>query len=165
MDATEAVTEQVDRFAGLDFVQACEMLFGECKSNAPVSEGFQAMIDFIKGVHESAGVEFSPEEYWNPSVFSGNFPVFPPRLGEELNIIPEELTREYLEDLLAKAAELDRLNSTYRTTHERVANRQNRDGRPRNNEGHIDPRALQRSINSSPVFLKVSDSEEEDDFI
>ena len=63
MDATESVV--VDKFAGLNFGQACLMLFDECKSSAPQAEAFESTLKFIEQVHTTMGRPFSRDEYWN----------------------------------------------------------------------------------------------------
>lgn len=163
MDAAQVVTEEVvDIFAGLTFGQACEMLFAKCKSNAPSSEGFQNMIDYIGSVHEAMGLEFSPETYWNVDTISGSHEVFPPGLGTELNQIPATLTREFLEDMIFKIGDLEVATTKYRQAHERVVSR----GQSRNSgSGVIDTRILTRSVNTVPVFLTASAVDDEDDFI
>lgn len=160
MDASQTVVEEVDRFAGLTFGQACTMLFTECKSNAPASESFQATIDFIRGVHESMGVEFSCDDYWNKDTISGSHQVFPENLGREFNVIPDDLTVDYIDEMIDRLGALESLNSRYRAGYERTTA-----ARGSRAQGVIDTRALTRTVNASPVFLKVSDVEEEDDFI
>lgn len=162
MDAAQVVIEEVpDIFAGLTFVQACEMLFAKCKSNAPSSEGFQNMIDYIRSVHEAMGLEFVCEDYWNESTISGSHQVFPAGLGASFNNLPDTLTREYLEDLITRLGDLESAGNTYRVTHERVAGRRGNS----NSNGIIDTRLLQRSVNSAPVYLASNSQEDEDDFI
>lgn len=165
MDAAQVVTEEpVDKFAGLTFSQACEMLFAKCKSNAPSSEGFQNMIDYIRKVHESMGVEFSCESYWNEGTISGSHEVFPQGLGSDLNTIPDVLTREYLEEMIRKVGGIESANATYRTNHERVSN--SRHNPARSGNGTIDTRLLTRNVNTAPIFLAQSSvAEDEDDFI
>lgn len=161
MDQSTGVTEPVvDRFAGLDFGQACEMLFAECKSNAPQSQGFQNMIDYIEKVHVAMGLPFSREEYWNSNVISGSYEVFPTNLGAGLNVIPDDITLEYLDGLIEKLEVLDQANVSYRQTHERAV------GEARNGRtlGVIDTRLLTRSMNSAPLFVAMG-AEDEDDFI
>lgn len=165
MDAAQVVTEEiVDRFSGLTFSEACEMLFGECKSNAPSSEGFQNMIDYIRTVHETMDLEFSCEAYWNPGTISGGHEVFPQGLGSSFNIIPVVLDEKYLQDMIEKIGALEAATTQYRVTHERVTNH----GRPRSSgsgNGTIDTRLLTRSVNTVPVFSATSADDEEDDFI
>lgn len=164
MDAAQVVIEEpVDRFAGLTFGEACEMLFAECKSNAPSSEGFQNMIDYIRKVHEAMGVEFSCESYWNEGTISGSHEVFPPGLGESFNTLPDELTREYLEGMILKIGALEAATTQYRTNHERVVG--NGSSRARSGNGIIDTRILTRSVNTAPVFIQASGNDDEDDFI
>lgn len=162
MDAAQVVIEEVpDIFAGLTFTQACNMLFAKCKSNAPSSEGFQNMIDYIRGVHEAMGLEFDCNEYWNVDTFSGSHPVFPPGLGASFNTLPDELSREYLIDLIGKIGDLEAANTTYRQNHERIGSSRGRS----TSGGIIDTRTLQRSVNTAPIYLAVSEQEDEDDFI
>lgn len=162
MDATAVVTEPVeDRFAGLTFGDACAMLFAECKSNAPSSEGFQSMIDYIGKIHQSMGLEFSCGEYWNESTISGSHEVFPPNLGQELNVIPDVLTPEYLLDLIEKVGGIEAANATYRAAHERVMR-----GSRASSSGIMDTRILVRSFNTAPIYLATSvAADDEDDFI
>lgn len=164
MDAAQVVTEEVDIFAGLTFSQACEMLFAKCKSNAPFSEGFQNMIDYINSVFVSMGHEFSAEEYWNVNTISGSHEVFPRNLGESLNVVPEVLTREFLETMIERVGALETATSQYRVIHERVVtNARN----PRSSgNGLIDSRTLTRSVNSAPLYIPPSNSgDDEDDFL
>lgn len=164
MDAAQVVTEEpVDRFAGLTFGEACEMLFAECKSNAPSSEGFQNMIDYIGKVHAAMGVEFTPESYWNEGTISGSHEVFPPGIGDALNVLPNELTREYLQGMIEKIGALEAATVQYRQGHERVSG--NNSSRGRNGNGSIDTRILTRSVNTAPVFMLASADDDEDDFI
>lgn len=167
MDAAQVVIEEpvepVDRFAGLTFGEACEMLFSECKSNAPSSEGFQNMIDYIGKVHVAMGIEFSPESYWNEGTISGGHEVFPPGIGDALNHLPDELTREYLQGMIEKIGALETATSQYRANHERVAG--SNSSRTRSGNGIIDTRILTRSVNTAPVFMLVSETDDEDDFI
>lgn len=164
MDAAQVVTEEVnDIFAGLTFGEACEMLFAKCKSNAPSSEGFQNMIDYVGTVYKALGLEFSCEAYWNEGVISGSHEIYPPGINAEFNQVPEVLTREYLEAMIEKIGALETATAQYRSTHERaiLANQ----SRTRNGSGVIDTRLLQRSVNTAPVFTAVSGVDDEDDFI
>lgn len=166
MDAAQSVIEEevvVDRFAGLTFGEACELLFAECKSSAPSSAGFQNMIDYIRSVHEAMGLEFSCETYWNAGTISGSHEVFPQDLGVSLNNVPMELTREYLEQMIEKIGAIETANNTYRSAHERISGSAR--GRASNGNGVIDTRLLTRSVNTAPIFLAVSADDEEDDFI
>lgn len=162
MDSAQVVVEEVpDIFSGLTFGQACEMLFAKCKSNAPSSEGFQNMIDYISAVHSAMGVEFNCEDYWNENTISGTHQVFPPALGSALNVIPDVITREYLDELIDSIGQLESAGNSYRGNHERIAGSRGRNS----SSGIIDTRTLTRSINSAPVYLAVSELDDEDDFI
>lgn len=164
MDAAQVVTEEDnDIFAGLTFGEACEMLFAKCKSNAPSSEGFQNMIDYVGVVYRALGLEFSCEAYWNEGIISGSHEVYPPGINAEFNQVPEVLTREYLEAMIEKIGTLETATAQYRLAHERVV--QANTGRARNGNGIIDHRLLQRSVNTAPVFTAGSAADDEDDFI
>lgn len=160
MDAAQVVTQEVDKFAGLTFGEACLMMFDVCKSTAPSSEGFQVMIDFIAGVHEAMGVEFDYTTYWSDETINGTHEVFEPGLGHALNVVPDVLTDEYLTAMIEKLGALEAANSVYRTSFENVRHRT----QVRNNV-LIDTRRLQAVVNSVPVYLPVAEESEEDDFI
>ncbi len=160
MDATNSAVEQpIDRFAGMTFGSACDLLFSEAKSTAPEHAGFQMMIDFVAEVHEAMGVEFNLDDYWNDSTISGSHAVFPANLGVSLNEIPEEITREYLDEMINKLGLLETTNVNRRRQYEQVV--QETRGGPR----HVfDRNRLQLNMNTAPVFVMVSD-DEDDDFL
>lgn len=164
MDQATSVEEVgVDRFAGLTFGEACSMLFSECKSNAPASRGFQNMMDFVSGVHQAMGIPFSREEYWNENIISGTHEIFPAALGADLNVVPDEISEGYLDNLIERIGEIEQLNAGYRRVHEEVVST-SRSGSSRRNS-HIDISALTRAMNSVPMYLPVNSADDEDDFI
>ena len=122
------------------------------------------MMDFVAGVHETLGLPFSREEYWNDGIISGTHEIFPPQLGAGLNVVPDEITEEYLDNLIVQIGNIESLNASYRRTHEEVVSAA-RHGSRRSGV-YIDINVLTRSMNSAALYIpNLQSADDEDDFI
>lgn len=155
-----SVTEE--RFAGLSFGQACEMLFAECKSSAPDIDGFQNLISYVRDMHEALGLEFKAEEYWNTETVSGTFAVWPREIlqwqGPDLS---GGVTRESISALRDLMVSTARMTETYRANVDTIS----RNAQRRSRDGMIDPNMLTRAVNTAPIFVPEASDDDEDDFL
>jgi hypothetical protein len=158
-----SVAVEVTRFDGLNFGQACALLFAECKSSAPEVDGFQNLITYVKSMHETLGLEFKVEEYWNPETVSGTYPVWPDAIArwQPSEAIAGPVTRESTQALLKILRDTTRLADTYRRGIDAVSQNSQRRGR----EGLIDPNMLVRAVNTAPLFVPEASEDDEDDFL
>jgi len=163
MDHPNASVAVADtRFAGLNFGQACELLFGECKSSSPDVDGFQNLISYVKDMHGALGLEFKLEDYWNVSAVSGTYPVWPDAIArwqppENLRVV----TRESTQALINLVQTTSRLAESYRTNVDRVS----RNHQSRSRDGMIDAGMLNRAVNTAPTFMPEASEDDEDDFL
>lgn len=160
MDNSASAVE-ANKFEGLNFGQACMLLFDECKSSAPEVDGFQSLITYVKEIHEALGLEFNLEEYWNPTVVSGSYPVWP---AEVMNYNPRlgEVTRESTEALIEMMGTTQRLSDEYRGRVDAAS--RSRDRQNRSNVT-IDPNSLIRAVNTAPTYIPEASEDDEDDFL
>lgn len=163
MDQSSASVAVADtRFAGLNFGQACELLFGECKSSSPDVDGFQNLISYVKDMHAALGLEFKLEEYWSTSTVSGTYPVWPDSIArwqppESMRVV----TRESTQALIELMQTTTRLSETYRTNVDRAS----RNNQSRSRDGMIDAGMLNRAVNTAPTFMPEASEDDEDDFL
>lgn len=153
----------VTRFDGLNFGEACALLFTECKSSAPEVDGFQNLITYVKSMHETLGIEFKVEEYWNPTTVSGTYPVWPDAIArwQPSAELSGPVTRESTQALLEILRTTTRLADTYRRGIDDASRRAQRRG----SDGLIDPNMLVRAVNTAPLFVPEASEDDEDDFL
>lgn len=152
------------KFEGLSFGQACMLLFEECKSSAPEVDGFQNLITYVKDMHETLGLEFKVEEYWNPGVVSGTYPVWPDSIVRfnPSGIIGEGVTRESTEQLIGLMEATQSITEAYRHRVDQASRSRDRGSR---SNVTIDPNMLSRAVNTAPVYVPEASEDDEDDFL
>lgn len=154
---TAPPTEEANPFEGMDFLQVFELLLGKAPSSDYGLDNFKAVMTAIQKVHDHFGLEFNQAEYWGPDKIRGSWPVFPPEVKPIE--VPEVITEDAIRQFAAFQSDLQEITRQITLSFEQAnqARQSNRDG-----NGQIEQRRLDGGIQRAPMYVPISDSEEDD---